>query len=108
MKSNRTKKLELLLEFSKRIVAEKSFDGLLIRLADEAKTLLSADRCTIFILDKAKKILWSKVAHGSPSMISFPWDKGIAGETARLGKVMNIRNAYKDSRFNPQVDKDIG
>lgn len=108
MKTSKVRKLELLLEFSKRNVAEKSFDGLLILLADEAKSLLSADRCTIFILDKTKKILWSKVAHGSPSMITFPWDKGIAGEAARTGKVLNIKNAYKDSRFNPQVDKDVG
>jgi len=106
--NGKVKKLRLLLEFSKRIVAEKTSDGLLALLAEEAKSLLAADRCTIFILDKNKKILWSKVAQGSPSMIAFPWDKGIAGEAARTGKTLNIKNARKDSRFNPQVDRDTG
>lgn len=104
----RVRKLELLLEFGKRIVAERSLDSLLVLLAKEVKTILEADRCSIFVLDKKKKILWSKVAHGTPDIISIPWNKGIAGETVKTGKMLNIKDAYRDSRFNPEVDRKTG
>lgn len=101
-------KLKLLLEFGKKISSERSLDSLLILLAKEAKTILEADRCTIFILDKTKKILWSKVAHGTPNIITIPQDKGIAGECVKKRKIVNVKDAYKDSRFNPEVDKATG
>ncbi|KAH9523478.1 putative 3',5'-cyclic phosphodiesterase pde-5 [Bulinus truncatus] len=31
-------------------------------------------------------------------------DKGVAGYVASTGKVLNIKDAYKDPRFNPEVD----
>src|SRR3989344_2908418 len=58
-------KLELLLEYSRKNVPEKSIDSLLSLLADEAKSILTADRCTVFVLDKKRKVLWSKVAQGT-------------------------------------------
>lgn len=33
---------------------------------------------------------------------------GIAGRAASSGEVINIKDAYKDSRFNPKVDKETG
>lgn len=105
---NRIQKLELLLEYSKKNISEKNLDTLLIRLADEAKALLDADRCSIFIMDKKNKTLWSKVAHGPQGMIAFSWDRGIAGEVGKTGKILNIKDAYKDQRFNPEIDKKTG
>ncbi|KAK0069577.1 3 5-cyclic phosphodiesterase pde-5 isoform X1, partial [Biomphalaria pfeifferi] len=36
--------------------------------------------------------------------IRFSMDKGVAGYVASTGKVLNIKDAYKDPRFNPEVD----
>ncbi len=104
MKS-KIKKLELLLEFSRKNVDEKSLDGLLALLAQEAKTILEADRCTIYILDKKNKVLWSKVAQGTLETIRFSLDKGIAGEAARKGRLINVKDAQKDPRFNAEIDQ---
>jgi len=104
----RVHKLELLLDFGRRISTEKTLDSLLGLLANEVKTTLEADRCTIFILDRKKKILWSKVAHGTADIISVPWDKGIAGQAVLSGKLINIKDAYNDKRFNREVDKKTG
>ncbi len=34
--------------------------------------------------------------------------KGIAGMVATTGEVINVPNAYKDPRFNQDVDKNTG
>jgi hypothetical protein len=39
------------------------------------------------------------------SKISFPIGKGVAGSVAQSGVVANIVDAYKDPRFNPELDK---
>ncbi|BFY99328.1 hypothetical protein BsWGS_02368 [Bradybaena similaris] len=36
--------------------------------------------------------------------IRFSMDKGVAGYVASTGKILNIKDAYKDKRFNPEVD----
>ena len=40
--------------------------------------------------------------------VRVPIGKGIAGYVAKTGKILNIKDAYSDSRFNPDVDKDTG
>ena len=74
---------------------------------EEAKTVLSAERATVFLIDKKAKILWSKVALGTEA-IRVPDDKGIVGSVFVSGQLENIPDAYKDSRFNPEVDKKTG
>lgn len=101
-------KLKLLLEFGKRIVAERNLDSLLTLLAKEAKVILNAERCTIFFLDKKKKLLWSRIAQGTHEIITFPLEKGIAGESVRRGKLLNVKNAYRDPRHNAQIAQEIG
>ena len=37
--------------------------------------------------------------------IRFPSNTGMAGYTATTGQTLNVRDAYKDPRFNPNLDK---
>jgi len=76
-------------------------------MMDEVKRALNADRCTIFLLDKKKNELWSKVAHGERE-IRFPGHLGIAGYVATTGEILNIPDAYADQRFNREIDKKTG
>ncbi|WNZ23446.1 GAF domain-containing protein [Leptolyngbya sp. NK1-12] len=78
---------------------------------DEARDLMQADRSTLFLLDREKGELWSKVAttDGQPMMeIRIPADRGIAGYVASTGQTLNISNAYEDPRFDPSVDQRTG
>ena len=78
-------------------------------IAEETKVAIQADRCTVFLLDKEKNELWSKVALGMDSQeIRFPADKGLAGYVVKTGEPLNIPDAYNDSRFNPDIDKKTG
>ena len=40
--------------------------------------------------------------------IRLPMGKGIAGYVAQTGEIINIADAYKDSRFNPDIDRRTG
>ncbi|MBD2464219.1 GAF domain-containing protein [Oscillatoria sp. FACHB-1407] len=77
---------------------------------DEARNLMQADRSTLFLLDRDRHELWSKVAKadGTPMEIRIPADKGIAGFVASTGQTLNIPNAYEDPRFDPNTDKRTG
>ncbi len=98
-----------LVKIGRSITAQTDIDVLLRVIAEETKIALQADRCTVFLLDKDRNELWSKVALGLGSQeIRFPADKGLAGYTVKTGESINIEDAYNDKRFNPEVDKSTG
>ena len=77
----------------------------------EARELMDADRSTLFLLDRDRQELWSKVATGEGGKtveIRIPSNKGIAGYVASTGQILNIPDAYKDPRFDPTTDQRTG
>ena len=98
-----------LLNVARTLAAETNTDTLLKTVAEEIKKVLNADRCTVFLLDKEKNELWSKVALGMESKeIRLSADTGIAGYSAKTGEIINIKDAYSDPRFNKDIDKQTG
>lgn len=88
---------------------ESTFDDLLDFLAREAVEEMDADRSSIFLLDEARRELWSRVALGvGHHVIRFPADRGIAGHVATTGEILNVTDPYADPRFNPDVDRQTG
>lgn len=78
---------------------------------DEARILMQADRSTLFLFDRDKGELWSKVAKADGNTmveIRIPANKGIAGFVASTGQPVNIPNAYDDPRFDPTTDQKTG
>ena len=102
------KKLSSLLKISDYLSSTIDLDELLLRIMEVTREQLNADRCTVFLIDYDRKELWSKVALGVSEEIRFPMEKGIAGFVARSGEILNIKDAYSDPRFNPEVDKKTG
>ena len=98
-----------LVKIGRSITAVTDIDVLLKVIAEETKIAIQADRCTVFMLDKDKNELWSKVALGLGSQeIRFPADKGLAGYVVKTGEPLNIPDAYNDPRFNSDIDKETG
>ncbi len=98
-----------LLKIARTINAEIDLDTLLMTIAEQTRLALNADRCTVFLIDKEKEELWSKVALGIGSeKIRFPINKGLAGHVAITGETIHIKNPYKDSRFNKEIDIQTG
>lgn len=98
---------ELLLEVGLDLHAERNFDRLLEKILHRLTEIMDAERSSLFLLDEEKGELWSKVAQRSEE-IGFPTGVGIAGQVARKGEILNIADAYQDSRFNPEFDRRSG
>ena len=106
--SGRVQKLQSILDVAKQMAAERNMDNLLPLIAQHASRVASADRCSIFILDRERNELWSKVAQGTTREIRLPVGSGIAGTVAQSGTVINIEDAYQDERFNRSFDTESG
>ncbi len=98
---------KIILKIGKIISGEKNIDRLLIQITEIAKDFLEADRCTLWIYNKKKDILWTKIAH-SVEKIVIPAAKGVAGRAAYTKEVQNVIDAYNDFRFYPKIDKLTG
>ncbi|MBD1912354.1 MULTISPECIES: adenylate/guanylate cyclase domain-containing protein [unclassified Leptolyngbya] len=75
---------------------------------NEARKLMQADRSTLFLLDRERGELWSKIATADGKElleIRIPANRGIAGFVASTGQTLNIPNAYEDPRFDPSTDQ---
>src|SRR5512141_2681896 len=100
-------KLQSILEVAKAMTAERHLDRLLELVVDEAARVAEADRCTLFLVDRDRGELWSKVAHGAGT-IRIPLGAGIAGAAAADGASVRIDDAYGDPRFDRDVDRATG
>ena len=106
--AGRVEKLTSILDVAKAMAAARDLDLLLPLIIYEAAKVVDADRCTLFILDREQGELWSKVAQGAAHEIRVKLGRGIAGSVAETGQVINIQDAYADSRFNRDVDATTG
>jgi HD-GYP domain-containing protein (c-di-GMP phosphodiesterase class II) len=104
----RAQKLTSILDVAKAMTAARNLDVLLPLILSEAAKVVEADRCSIFVLDKERKELWSKVAQGTTKEIRVALGSGIAGSVAQTGAIINIADAYADSRFNRSFDQAQG
>ncbi len=98
--AGRVSKLTSILDVAKAMAAARDLDLLLPLIIYEAAKVVDADRCTLFVLDREKGELWSKVAQGAAQEIRVTLGRGIAGSVAETGQVINIQDAYADPRFN--------
>jgi len=105
----RVEKLGGILDVAKALVAERDLDRLLKLIVHAAARVVEADRCSLFLVDRERGELWTKVAQGiGTKEIRIPIDRGIAGAVATTNAAINIPDAYKDPRFNQNVDKQTG
>ncbi|HEY8787181.1 MAG TPA: HD domain-containing phosphohydrolase [Candidatus Limnocylindria bacterium] len=102
-------KLALILDVTRRLMSITDLDALLRDMATVTTQLLDADRATIFIVDRERGEIWSRVALGTGAgEIRQAIGVGIAGLVAATGDTVNIPDAYDDPRFNPEPDQRSG
>jgi Nif-specific regulatory protein len=100
--------LAAILAISQRMNSQRDLGALLDLIAREATSLLDCDRASIFLLDRERNELWSKVALGSEEILRFDARRGIAGHTALYGDTINVHDAYSDPRFYTAIDDQTG
>jgi putative ABC transport system ATP-binding protein len=72
--------------------------------------LLNAERASLFVVDRGRHELVLRVSEDSPhgEAVRIPLNSGIAGVVAASGKAVLVEDAYADSRFNQDVDRQTG
>ncbi|MDZ8025523.1 MAG: GAF domain-containing protein [Nostoc sp. DedQUE01] len=83
------------------------------RVMDEAKELMNADRSTLWLIDRDRHELWTKITQddGSTKELRVPIGKGFAGIVGASGKKLNIAfDLYDDpdSETAKQLDQQNG
>jgi len=101
-------KLREILAICQKMNSERDLSALLDLIAREATSLLDCDRASIFLLDRERNELLSKVALGSDEILRFDARLGIAGSTVMSGRSINVRDAYGDPRFYTAIDGQTG
>jgi signal transduction histidine kinase len=98
-----------MMELGRSLTAVADLDALLRLVAEQVTQLMEADRSTIFLVDREHDEIWSKVIQGDGmTEIRMPTGQGISGWVAQTGRSINLKDAYRDARFNAEVDKATG
>jgi Nif-specific regulatory protein len=101
-------KLAAILAICQKMNSERDLGTLLDLIAREATELLDCDRASIFLLDRERNELWSKVALGSEEILRFDARLGIVGTAVMTGENINVKDAYGDPRFYTAIDGQTG
>jgi len=93
--------------FGRKLLNKPALEEGMHLIADYAKEITQAQRSSIFLHDKAKKVLWTTLAD-SIDHIKIPDTKGIAGKTLRIKEEIVVNNPYADPDFLTTIDEQSG
>jgi len=99
--------LNQILEVTRKLAAPFDLDTMLSEVVDAARSILDAERGTVFLYDEDADELVIKVAT-KLGTVRIPADKGIVGECAQKRILINVPDCYADERFNRAIDKQTG
>jgi len=103
---NQLKKIISALEL---VNSQVKIDDVLQNIIDVGIDLTNCDRGTLYIVDKSKNEIWSKIAIGSETKeIRLKIGEGLAGHVALTGVILNINDVQSDKRFNREYDLESG
>lgn len=94
-------------KFGKELAQFDKIDDTLPLIAEEAKAIITAERCSIFIIDHQSNMLWTKLSDGI-GRIAIGLDSGIVGLCASTEQSVIVNNPYEDERFLSKIDEKSG
>jgi GAF domain-containing protein len=96
-----------LANFAKKLLESHSVESGLPLISNYLKKVIGAQRCSIFIVNRSKKELWTSYADGVEKIV-ISLEKGIVGETIKERKPLIVNDAYSDEHFCSAIDKETG
>jgi len=118
--SKAREKRERQIQYSKEIrsgansIHSREIDSVTRIVVQSFRNLIDCERCALFLMDESTNELYFKPvgdsdhSHARLKEIRFPASAGVAGWVATNKMMLNIKNAYKDARFNSDIDKKTG
>ncbi len=95
--------LELIFKYTNQLNKATDVDTTLMILADMGRDIVSAERCSLWLIDSTGKKLYTKVAHGVDK-IEIDINYGLVGACVREKQTLLINDPYNDDRFHSEVD----
>jgi len=103
------KRLHCIQAIAASLGSSLQMDDVLHTVAEQVTEMLEAERATIFLVDEETKKLVARVIIGPEfGTIELEPGQGLAGWVAESGKTLNVKDVYKDRRFDPAFDKASG
>jgi len=94
---------KVILEYAGRIGREQDKDTLLAVVADMARDLVGAERCSIWLPHPQARELYTRFAHGVPE-IRLPTGLGLVGTCFETGEPSVVNSPAADPRFSDAID----
>ncbi|MBN1591964.1 MAG: GAF domain-containing sensor histidine kinase [Candidatus Coatesbacteria bacterium] len=102
-------RLRLLTDINRRLHESLDVDRVLFTIVEVATNSLEAERSTLYVVDNEAGEIWSRILQGeNVREIRLKIGDGIAGYVAKTGETVNIADAHKDDRFDPNTDLKTG
>lgn len=96
-----------LADFGRALLTKHTLNEGLPIIAEYAKNVSQAQRCSIFIRNFTNKTLWTTLSDGIETLTIHEND-GIAGHTIKEAKPLLINDPYNDEHFLSTVDDKTG
>lgn len=102
-------RLSSLINVSREIMREMRLEPLFRLIMKKVTQVMDAERSSLFLVDRKTNELYALIAQRAHNhTMRFPMGKGIAGQVAVTGEIINLSDAYNDARFNRDFDKKTG
>jgi Nif-specific regulatory protein len=101
-------RLQAILHITGLLNSQHDLSALLHMIAQEAARLLDAELASLFLLDRERGELWSKVTLDTADTLRFDANRGVAGEALRSGEIVRVDDVARDARFFGGVDASTG
>lgn len=105
----RIDRLKVTLKLALTFAGARDTTALLELIAKESTRMLDCDRASIFVWDREHHQVVACPALGvEGGTLRLPDNVGVVGHVIHGGGMVRVDDAYSDSRFNPNVDKNSG
>jgi HD-GYP domain-containing protein (c-di-GMP phosphodiesterase class II) len=95
--------LRVIFDYTGKIANERNLDDVLLLMANMGREMIVSDRCSVWLVDRAKNELYTTVAHGV-SGIRIPLTAGLVGHSIRSGEPIFIDDAYQNIEFKEVLE----
>lgn len=93
--------------FGKKLLHTTGLEEGLPLIANYACNIIAAERCSIFVYDKATGELWTTLADGIERIV-IDADKGVVGQALKIRELVVENDVEKSLYFLDTVDKSSG
>ena len=97
----------VIFEYAAKIGQEQDLDRLLGLVADMARDLVNADRCSIWMVEPESREMWTRVAHGV-APIRIAAGHGLVGACVQKDEIILVNDALNDPRLSRSVGQKTG